>query len=334
MSVTKLKNHAAKKTSLEIAKQVLQTEANALHAFADILDERFEEIIDLMSNIEGRIIVTGMGKSGHIARKIAATMASTGTPAFFVHPGEASHGDMGMIVRGDVVLAFSNSGESKELNDLIEYTRRFAIPLVGVTAVHTSTLSVRSDIAVIFPEFLEACPNQLAPTTSTTLSLAFGDALAVALLEHKGFTANDFKVFHPGGKLGQQLLSVTEIMHKDAALPVVLETTNLSETFTVMTEKMLGCIGLTDSEGVLTGIITDGDIRRHLSHDLLNKQAKDIMTTNPKVIETDTLVGEAMAIMNGIDGSTRKVTCLFVVDQDKKPMGVLHIHDCLRAGFA
>jgi len=320
---------------LATAEKVLWTEAQAIEALAGSLDQNFIEAVDLISNIEGRVIVTGMGKSGHIARKIAATMASTGTPAFFVHPGEASHGDMGMIVRGDVVLALSNSGESKELGDLIDYTRRFAIPLVGVTSREKSTLGHQSDIKLLLPPFPEACPNGLAPTTSTTVTLALGDALSVALLAKKGFTASDFKVYHPGGKLGQQLLKVTEIMHAAERLPVIAQTVPAGNAIDMISEKGLGCVGLTDDQGVLVGILTDGDIRRQVaSGDLLSKTASEIMTQDPKTISEQSLVGEAMGIMNDVRQEFRMITCLFVVDDHGKPLGLLHLHDCLKAGFA
>ncbi|MBL1147251.1 MAG: KpsF/GutQ family sugar-phosphate isomerase [Pseudomonadota bacterium] len=327
---------AAVSASNRSAARVLAMEADALQNLADKIwsDEEFSRAVDLIAAIEGRVIVTGMGKSGHIARKIAATMASTGTPAFFVHPGEASHGDMGMIVRGDVVLALSNSGESREMNDLIEYTRRFAIPLIGVTSRPGSTLGESADIVLELPALPEACPNGLAPTTSTTMSLAIGDALAIALLESKGFTATDFQVYHPGGKLGQQLMRASEIMHKGDAVPLISLDAPLKETFTVMTEKGFGAIGLVDADGLLAGIITDGDIRRHISDDILNKTAGDIMTATPKIIRPETLVGEAMGIMNDVTQSFRRITCLFVVQEDGKPVGILHLHDCLRAGFS
>jgi arabinose-5-phosphate isomerase len=275
-----------------------------------------------------------MGKSGHIGRKISATFASTGTPAFFVHPAEASHGDMGMIVRGDIVLALSNSGEAKELNDLIEYTRRFAIPLIGITSRPQSTLAQRADIALLLPDCPEACPNGLAPTTSTTLTLALGDALAITLLEKKGFTAKDFKVYHPGGKLGQQLMKVSEIMHAGEQLPVADENIPVMEAISIINAKGFGCIGLVNDRGALTGIITDGDIRRKLSADIVTKSAREIMTRNPKTVSPDTLVAEAMAVMNDMKNAFRKITCLLVVDASGKPAGLLHIHDCLRAGFA
>lgn len=322
------------KESLATAIRVLETEADALRELAGFLDARFTQAVELISAAEGRVIVTGMGKSGHIGRKIAATMASTGTPAFFVHPAETSHGDLGMIVRGDVVLALSNSGESKELVDLIEYTRRFAIPLIGVTSKPDSTLATRADIALMLPPCPEACPNGLAPTTSTTLTLALGDALAVTLLERKGFTEKDFKIFHPGGKLGQQLMRVSEIMHTGDAVPVASEDVPVTEAIRIITEKGFGCIALTDGKGRLSGLITDGDIRRKVSPDLLQKTAADIMTRAPRSAGPDMLVAEAMAVMNDAKNAFRRITTLVIVDGEQKPVGLLHLHDCLRAGFA
>lgn len=320
--------------ALATAHRVLETEGNALLELSRFLNDSFIAAMEMISAAEGRVIVTGMGKSGHIGKKIAATMASTGTPAFFVHPAEASHGDMGMIVRGDVVLALSNSGEAKELLDLIEYTRRFAIPLIAITSRPESTLATKSDVTLLLPPCPEACPNGLAPTTSTTMTLAMGDALAVALLEQKGFTAKDFKIYHPGGKLGQQLMRVTEIMHTGDSLPVASQDVSVAEAVKIISSKTFGCIALVDASGVLTGIITDGDIRRHLDGNLMSKKAADIMTKNPKVATLDTLVAEAMAVMNGLKAQSPKITTLIVVDGANKPQGLLHIHDCLRAGFA
>jgi arabinose-5-phosphate isomerase len=333
MSIVKL-SEAAQKQGLATAVRVLETEAKALQELAHFLNDSFVQAVEMISSAEGRVIVTGMGKSGHVGRKIAATFASTGTPSFFVHPAETSHGDMGMIVRGDIVLALSNSGEAKELNDLIEYTRRFAIPLIGITSRPASTLGTRADITLLLPPCPEACPNGLAPTTSTTLTLALGDALAVTLLEKKGFTEKDFKVFHPGGKLGQQLMKVSEIMHKGEQVPVASENISVADAIRIITEKGFGCIGLTDAQGVLTGIITDGDIRRKISADIMTKTARDIMTRQPKTAAPDALVAEAMAVMNDLKNTFRRITCLLVVDATGKPVGLLHIHDCLRAGFA
>ena len=321
--------------TLASARRVLHTEAEALSAFADQLNGDFVEAVDMIEAIEGRVIITGMGKSGHIARKIAATLASTGTPSFFVHPGEASHGDMGMIVRGDVVIAISNSGEVKELRDLIAYTRRFAIPLIAMTKNSDSALGSAADIILQLPPFPEACPNGLAPTTSTTLTLALGDALAVALLERKRFTADDFRIYHPGGKLGQQLMQVGEIMHSGDAVPLATDTTTMKDALSIMTDKGFGCVGVTDKTGALVGMITDGDIRRHLNADnLLEQPVRDIMTENPKTVTPHTLVGAAMGLMNDVTDTYRRITVLFAVDDDRKPQGILHVHDCLRAGFA
>ena len=321
--------------NIDSGRRVLETEAAALSALAAGLGASFDQAIEMISAAEGRVIVTGMGKSGHVGSKIAATLASTGTPAFFVHPAEASHGDMGMIVRGDVVLALSNSGESKELLDVIEYTRRFAIPLISITSGALSTLGTKADVTLLLPACPEACPNGLAPTTSTTMSLALGDALAITLLERKGFTAKDFKVYHPGGKLGQQLMRVSEIMHKDDNVPVASENISIREAVEIISKKSLGCIALVDSSGTLSGLITDGDLRRHLLDDgIAHKTAKDIMSRTPRTAAPDMLVAEAMAVMNDLKNTFRKITTLIVVDQAQKPVGVLHLHDCLRAGFA
>ncbi len=314
---------------MQTAVNVLKMEADALNSLADNLDDNFVQAIDFMYAANGRVIVTGMGKSGHIARKIAATMASTGTPAFFVHPAEASHGDMGMIVKGDVVIAISNSGESKELGDMIQYTKRAAIPLIGITGQAESTLGTQADLTLLLPEHQEACPNGLAPTTSTTLTLALGDALAVALLEKKGFTSKDYKNYHPGGKLGQQLLSVQEVMNKGKELPVVKAKLSVEKTIKEMTDKKLGCAVVVGNNKNVIGVITDGDIRRHLGMDIMDKTAEDIMTSDPKTVTEDTLVAEAMAIMNG----SNSITNIPVVNNSNKLVGLLHMHACLRAGI-
>lgn len=336
MSIVKLPE-SKKSTAtdgLATARRVLELEASAIQLMAEGLNVNFTQAMEVISTAEGRVIVTGMGKSGHIARKMAATFSSTGTPSFFVHPAEASHGDMGMIMRGDVVIAISNSGEAKELLDLIEYTRRFAIPLISITSNVDSTLGKKADITLLLPRAPEACPNGLAPTTSTTLTLALGDALAVALLEKKGFGPQDFRVFHPGGKLGQQLMSVAEIMNAGDKLPVISQDAPLKDAVKIITDKGFGCVALTAPDGTLAGIITDGDIRRHFGEDMSGRSAKDIMTVNPKVAAPDMLVAEAMAVMNDLKNSFRKITTLIVVDDAQKPVGILHLHDCLRAGFA
>ncbi|MBI1215245.1 MAG: KpsF/GutQ family sugar-phosphate isomerase [Alphaproteobacteria bacterium] len=339
MSIIKLPESSrqpeAAEATLETARRVLVTEGEALIQMSAFLNESFYEAIELISAAEGRVIITGMGKSGHVGKKIAATMASTGTPAFFVHPAEASHGDMGMIVRGDVVLALSNSGEAKELLDLIEYTRRFAIPLISITSKPMSTLGQRADVTLLLPGCPEACPNGLAPTTSTTMTMAMGDALAITLLERKGFTAKDFKVYHPGGKLGQQLMRVSEIMHKGEGVPVAPESVPVAKAVQIITDKGFGCIALTKEDGTLSGIITDGDIRRQIAQGgLLEKTAAEVMSKTPKTVSPETLVAESMAIMNDLKNTFRKITTLIVVDAENKPVGLLHLHDCLRAGFA
>ena len=312
----------------ESAKRVLRMEAEALTSLADSLDGTFGRALDALAAVPGRIVVTGMGKSGHIARKIAATMASTGTPALFVHPGEASHGDLGMITRSDAVIALSNSGETNELSDIVAYTRRFAIPLIGITRRPGSSLAEQSDVALILPPAPEACPLGLAPTTSTTMMLALGDAIAVALLERKGFSASDFHQLHPGGQLGHLLMKVTDVMHKGADMPLCGLDTCLSDVILEMTAKRLGCVGVTDQAGALVGVITDGDLRRHLKPELLGERAGSIMSPRPKTIRPKALVGEALREMN-----EKQITSLFVMEAGR-PLGVVHIHDCLRVGAA
>ncbi|MDD7314090.1 MAG: KpsF/GutQ family sugar-phosphate isomerase, partial [bacterium] len=279
---------------------------------------------------KGRIIVTGMGKSGHIARKIAATLASTGTPSFFVHPAEASHGDLGMVTNDDKIIAISNGGESRELSDILLYAKRYGIPLIAITKNPESTLGKAGDIVLKLPDDGEACPLGLAPTSSTTATLVLGDVLAIALMERKGFTKTDYKQRHPGGKLGAILQKVSDLMHKGDDMPIVNEDTPMQEALLVMTSKMLGCVGIIDNSGKLVGIITDGDLRRWLTSDVLNKKVSEVMTKNPKVVSPDILAAEALNIMNN---TGRGITQLFAV-QDGKPVGIIHIHDCLRIGAA
>jgi arabinose-5-phosphate isomerase len=272
-----------------------------------------------------------MGKSGLIGRKIAATLASTGTPAHFVHPGEASHGDMGELMSGDVLLMLSYRGETAELSDIITYAKRFHIPIVGVAGNPDSTLSRAADVALVLPKAREACPMGLAPTTSTTLMLVLGDALAVALMERRGFTPDQYRDLHPGGALGRALIRVSDLMHTGDELPLADETANMQQVLIVMAARRFGCVGLTDKKGALSGIITDGDLSRHMSRDLLDKSAAQVMTKNPKIAAPDQLAAEALAFMN-----ENKITRLFVLDpsdKSKKPVGILHIHDCLRAGL-
>jgi len=319
---------ASPRDDLAAARRVLSVEANALLALAGALGGEFVRALDLLSGVRGRVIVSGMGKSGHIARKIAATLASTGTPALFVHPGEASHGDLGMITKDDAVLALSNSGETQELSDIVAYTRRFRIPLVAITAGAASTLAESAEVALVLPENGEACPMGLAPTTSTTLMLALGDAIAVALLERNEFSAEDFYKFHPRGKLGQKFLRVAELMHEGDELPLTGTDSPMSEALLVMTAKRFGCVGVLDGQGKLAGIITDGDLRRHMSGKLLEQKTAAVMTAHPKTIRPQALAAEALGVMNDM-----KITSLFVVEKSR-PVGIIHIHDCLRAGVA
>jgi arabinose-5-phosphate isomerase len=318
-------------TDLQVARDVLNTEAAGLLSLAASLGDRFGQAIDRIASVTGRVVVSGMGKSGLVARKIAATMASVGTPALFVHPGEASHGDLGMIVAGDAVLALSNSGETAELADLVAHTRRFGLPLVAITARADSALAQAADVALILPKAAEACPMGLAPTTSTTMQMALGDAIAVALLTRRGFTAADFRQIHPGGRLGARLRRVREVMHANDAMPLAPPDMNMAAALVRMTEKRFGCLGVVGDDGVLQGIITDGDLRRSMGPDLLDRLAGDIMTASPRTIGPDALAVEALHLMNAHE---RPVTTLFVVDALGKPLGILHIHDLLRAGLA
>ena len=315
---------------LESARKVLRLEAEALDRLARGLGHSFVEALDALASVTGRIIVSGIGKSGHVANKIAATLASTGTPAFFVHPAEASHGDLGMITTSDGILALSNSGETAELADLVMYAKRFDLPLVGMTSRAGSALAEASTVSLILPAADEACPMGLAPTTSTTLMMALGDAIAVALLERKGFSAEDFQLLHPGGHLGRKLLKVSDIMHSGDELPLIGRAAPMSEALLVMTAKSFGCVGVVDDAGKLLGIVTDGDLRRNMAPDLLQRKAGDIMTGRPRTIKPKALATEAVLVMNS---KSRPVTCLFVVD-GTRPVGIIHIHDCLRAGVA
>lgn len=313
---------------LDRGRKTIRTEIAGLEALEASLGDVFAKSVDMLLRVEGRVILSGMGKSGHIARKIAATLASTGTPSLFVHPAEASHGDLGMIASQDVVLAISNSGETAELSDLLAYTRRFGVPLIGLTSNPESTLATRSDLALVLPRAAEACPNGQAPTTSTTMTLALGDALAMALIEARGFSSEDFGHYHPGGKLGARLLKVSDLMHGADELPLAGPDTLMADAILVMTEKRFGCVGVTE-KGRLAGVITDGDLRRHMAQDLLARPAGAVMTKAPKTAQPGHLAAEALSVMN-----TYKITSLFVTDTDDQPVGILHIHDCLRAGIA
>ena len=314
---------------LAAGRRVLRLEAEALDALAASLGASFLKALDLIAGVSGRVVVSGMGKSGHVGRKIASTLASTGTPAFFVHPAEASHGDLGMITADDAVLAISNSGETPELVDVVSYSRRFAIPLIAVTGRADCSLAQAADVALVLPLMNEACPMGLAPTTSTTMTLALGDALAVALLERKGFSAADFQILHPGGQLGRRLLKVADLMHGADLLPLVPADMRMKDVVLVMTNKSFGCAGVVDDDGRLMGIITDGDLRRHMARDFLELEAGAVMTARPKTVRPGMLAAEALRIMNACS-----ITSLFVVDHDQLPVGILHVHDCLRAGTA
>ncbi len=323
-------------SDIDHAKRVLQTEIEGLEQLSASIDVSFTKAIaaiDAMKNSEhrGRLIVAGIGKSGHIARKIAATLASTGTPAYFVHPGEASHGDLGMITTNDVVLMLSKSGENTELSDLIHYTRRYGITLIAITGNPKSTLAAHSDITLLLPGAPEACPNGLAPTTSTTQMLALGDAIAVTLLEHMGLTPEQFRAFHPGGKLGQQLLTVADLMVPYADMAVIDADATMDAAIIALTEKNLGSVIVASGAGNLQGIITDGDLKRHMSADLLQKPVTDIMSTSPRSITSKALAAEALDIMTKTP--SQYLTSLLVIDEGTV-LGMIRLQDCLQAGVA
>lgn len=312
------------------AKRTIDKEIEAIRIMENELADSLSKALDVMQNAKGRVIITGMGKSGHIGSKIAATLASTGTPSFFVHPGEASHGDLGMLTTDDVVVAISNSGETKELSDIVIYCKRYGIPLISITKNPDSTLGKTGDILLKLPDDGEACPLGLAPTSSTTATLVLGDVLAVCLLERKGFSKTDFRQRHPGGKLGSFLQKVSDLMHKGSEMPLIKEDASMQEALLEMTSKMLGCVGIVSNDGRLLGIITDGDLRRCIAPDILSKKAVDVMTKNPKTISPEVLVAEAVNTMNH---TGKGITQLFVVENEK-PVGIIHVHDCLRAGVS
>lgn len=312
----------------QIGREAIAKEIEGLRQLHDGLGGAFDAVVEMILDRQGRVFVAGIGKSGHVARKIAATLASTGTPAYFIHPTEASHGDLGMIEAGDLVIALSNSGETQELSDLLHYCGRWNIPLVGMTSRPDSTLAKASNYPLIVPQAPEACHVGVAPTTSTTMMMALGDAIAVALMTRRGFTAGDFRNFHPGGRLGQTLTRVEKLMRSGDALPLVPRGAAMSEVLLEITSKSLGCAGIVDGSGALVGVITDGDLRRHMRPDLLSLSADQVMSTKPRTTAADALVGEALARMNR-DG----ITNLFVVT-DGKPTGIITMHDCLRAGFS
>lgn len=322
-------------TILDSAKNIIQIEADGLLQLKNSLDNTFETVIRLIDDMkakgQGRLIISGMGKSGHIATKLAATMASTGTPAFFVHPGEASHGDLGMVTEHDVVMLLSNSGENAEMSDMIAYTRRFNIPLIGMTSNPNSALAKHSDHVLLVPKAKEACSIGMAPTTSTTMMIALGDAVAITLLETSGLTKEDFKVFHPGGKLGQKLKKVSDLMAQNDDLPIVTPDTTMDQVLLTMTSKNLGSAIIVDDHQKLLGIITDGDLKRHMGKGLLEKTAQDLMTANPKTIDPTALAAEGLDIM--LNHFDNPITSL-IVTENHKVVGMLRIQECLQAGIA
>jgi arabinose-5-phosphate isomerase len=337
MAKSKAVNHANQPSErarglIASALRTLEAEAGGVNvlaaAIADGLGQTFVQAVDLIRRVQGRVIVTGMGKSGHVGRKIAATLASTGTPAFFVHPGEASHGDLGMITKEDAIMALSWSGETSELKNLIDYSRRFRIGLIAVTANPESALGQAADVVLTLPQAREACPHNLAPTTSSLMQLALGDALAVALLESRDFTALDFGVLHPAGRLGALLKFVRDVMHTGAAIPLAPLGSRMSDAIVEMSQKGFGCVGITDARGNLAGIITDGDLRRHMGPDLLAATVDSVMTPNPNTVRPDQLASEALEILNSL-----KRTVLLVVEGEKL-VGIVHFHDLLRVGVA
>lgn len=315
------------------ARHTVEKEIEALKVMEDEFDDNLSKVLDIMQSTKGRVIVTGMGKSGHIGRKIAATLASTGTPSFFVHPAEASHGDLGMLTEEDVVLAISNGGESKELSDILIYCKRYGIPLIAMTKNPDSTLGKAGDLLLRLPDCGEACPLGLAPTSSTTATLVLGDVVAVALMERKGFSKTNYRQRHPGGKLGAILQKVSDLMHTGDEMPLITAEAKMPQIIITMSSKMLGCVGVVDGDNNLIGMITDGDLRRamvnNIGNNLFEMTANQIMTCNPKTVAPDILVAEAVNIMNN---TGKGITQLFALENGK-PVGIIHMHDCLRAGF-
>ncbi len=312
--------------SLDIARTVLTLEIKGLEALKTSIGADFTAAVALIQQARGRLAVSGMGKSGHVARKIASTFSSTGTPALFVHPAEASHGDLGMVSKDDVILALSKSGETAELGDLLAYAARFSIPVIAISSAAQSALAKAARIALILPDVEEACGETFAPTTSTTMMMALGDALAVALLRARGFSATDFQGFHPGGKLGAALRRARDLMHGPAALPLAAMTAPMTDVVAIISKGGFGCAGVIDEKGLLKGIITDGDIRRQFSAEAQKKTAAEVMTVNPRTAGPETLAGDVLAYM-----SKNKITALFVIENDK-PVGIIHVHDCLTIG--
>jgi arabinose-5-phosphate isomerase len=329
VSVLTSVDRPAREGDVAAARRVLDMAGEAITALAETLNGDFTRAIDVILGVKGRVIVSGMGKSGHIARKIAATLASTGTPAHFVHPAEASHGDLGAVTRQDALLMLSNSGDTPELENLITFAKRFAIPLIGVASRPDSALLQAADIPLVLPKSREACPMGLAPTTSTTLMLVLGDALAVALMERRGFTADQYRTLHPGGSLGKALIRVSDIMHTGKEIPLVAEGTPMGEALIEMTRCRFGCVGVVDEQGALVGIFTNGDLSRHMNDTLVQRRIDEVMTRAPKIVASRQLAAEAVAVMN-----EKKITVLFVVEpDDRRPAGILSMHDCLQAGL-
>lgn len=321
----------AQAADLKAARRVLDYAGQAIAGLGASLNGDFSRAVDVMMAVKGRVIVSGMGKSGLIGRKIAATLASTGTPAQFIHPGEASHGDLGAITRNDALLMLSYRGETPELSNIITYAKRFSIPLIGIASNAQSTLLQACDVALVLPPAPEACPMGMAPTTSTTEMIVLGDALAVALMERRGFTADQYRNFHPGGSLGKALIRVSDLMHTGDEMPVVNEGAAMQDLLLTMASRRFGCVGVLDKSGMLCGIVTDGDLSRHMSRDLLDKEIAAIMTRGPQIAGPGQLAAEAVALMNA-----KKITVLFVVDPadaNKRPIGIIHLHDCLKAGL-
>jgi len=314
--------------TLARARRVLKLEADGLHSLSAALNGSFTRAVEALEKVTGRIVVTGMGKSGHIAHKIAATLSSTGKPAMFIHPGEASHGDLGMLSENDAILAFTNSGSTPELADIVAYSRRFKLPLVLVTSNAAGDFVEQADVTLVLPAAEEACAIGMAPTTSTTMMMALGDTLAVVLMERVGFTVDDFKLRHPGGQLGKRLLKVSDLMHAGESMPIARPDQTMADVLPEMTAKSLGCVGILDGAGKLAGIVTDGDLRRHMGDDLMRRRVVDIMTKSPRTIRATALASEAVSVMNEM-----KITALFVTEKGRA-VGLIHIHDCLRAGVA
>lgn len=316
---------------LQTGHYVLDLESESLKLLSDSLDDSFVQAVNTINAAKGRVVITGMGKSGHVGRKIAASLSSLGTTAYFVHPGEASHGDLGMIEPDDIVIALSNSGEAPELGDIIAFCRRFGIKIIGMTGKRDSTLGHQSDVVLCLPPIKEACPFGMAPTTSTTLMMALGDALAIALLKMHNFSKDEYKLRHPGGKLGKMMLTVADLMHSGNEMPLVKPDLNMADALVEMSGKGFGCLGVVDDAGKFCGVFTDGDLRRAMAPDLLTKTVGDVMTRTPKTTTGQTLAIDALRIMNT---TGKGITSLFVIGADDRPIGLLHMHDCLRAGVA